>query len=182
MKRFCFLFAVLILMMPLCSCSSLEKCLGKEIRITDKTEYKKIWTLSDLRYYEKKLFPETIENEAVDFFECIHVEEFLVGTDWQVLLKIHYDREQFDSEIDRLSALCKDSFICGKSDYFDCPAFASIWNANLCFEYAVVDEQESSISYIYLQGVKKEEIKITSLPLPKGYDWEMKSPQLALYP
>ena len=73
--------------------------------------------------------------------------------------KINYNDIEFNQEVARLSNVytIKDS-VQMKSvyciDLFDLPSFVCIYNYNGEFEYALVDESNKRILYIYLKDIK----------------------------
>lgn len=168
-KALCVIF-VLILTVSLCSCNDAYN----ETVITDPKSYDTIWNLPERRVSETSaLFPETVEDKRVIDLNCTHTTYQLVGTGWQVELSVKYDNESFNAEKTRLSDLCKSSIVCGSSKYFDTFAYATVWNRNSCFEYAVADENENTVVYVYLQLISKDDLKITGSRIPKEYDMEM---------
>ena len=167
---------IFIFSINLCSCAD------REIIITNIKEYGNIWSLSERRADEKNLlFPESVlENECEDFI-CKHTTYGLVGTGWQVFLKIKYDETVFSEEITRLKNLCEKSPVKGESDYFEKSAYASVFNSNGCYEYAVINEADKTICYIYLQLIDKKNLIIDEEYIPKGYELEMNSYSFSIY-
>ena len=163
---------VFVLCGALCSCNDVQD----EKIITDIKAYESIWDLSERRIGDySDLFPKKVENKQVIKFNCIHSTYSFIGTGWQVELEIKYDDNSFSTEENRLKNVCKDSVICGNSNYFDCPNFASVWNWNSCYEYAVVNETDNTIGYIYLQLIDKEDLKISKKYVPNQYEMELQN-------
>ena len=170
MKKYALIIISLILAFSLVSCSDIYK----ETIVTDTEEYRNIWSLPERRVNESSLlFPSEINEECAEF-KCIHTAYKWVGTGWQITLKLKYnDNLNFEAEIDRLNTLSENSPIHGNSDYFDKTAYASAWNWNGCFEYAVVDEAEKTVNYIYLQLADKDQLIIDDDYIPGGYEMEL---------
>ena len=97
----------------------------------------------------------------------------IVGDGWQVELKVKYDKAAFDAEVERISKLTEGSPVHGKSEYFSLPTYASVWNgeSRCSFEYAVVREEENTISYIYLQQLYESDFSISSDCIPRNYKY-----------
>ena len=152
------------------SCSDVYE----EIIILDIGEYNSIWSLPERSVNETSLlFPDEVSEEQCITFTCIHITYQLVGTGWQISLQLKYDDLDFENEINRLRSLSVKSPVKGYSEYFDDLAFAFVWNWNGCFEYAVVDEKEKAICYIYLQLINKSSLTIDERCIPKGYEMQL---------
>ena len=176
MKKWLLLIIIALVLFSICSCSDVYA----ETYISDVSAYDTIWDLPESRAFEKsELFPMSISELQVIHFSCYHQTYQLVGTGWQVELIIKYDSDSFSAEHERLKNLCEESVVCGDNEYFDYPAYATVWNWTQCFEYAVVNEQNSTISYIYLQLINKEDIAITSDNIPRNYEMDM--PEAGMY-
>lgn len=158
--------------MTLFSCSDVHK----EIIISDIEEYDNIWSLPERRADETSvIFPSNVNEEQCVTFICKHTTYRLLGTGWQISLEIQYDDNMFSSEIERLNSLCKSSPVCGSSEYFDKPAYATVWNWVGCYEYAIVNEEKQTISYVYLQLISKEDITIDEKYIFNGYEMELEN-------
>lgn len=174
MRRGFAVIIVLILITMMSSCSEVHD----ETLISDVRLYDTIWTLPERRASETcDLFPEHIEEGQVEAFRCKHTTYQIVGTGWQVELAIQYDEDAFLSEKERLSRLCKDSPVCGASEFFVNPAYASVWNWNGCFEYAIINEESHTMIYIYLQLMDKDKLEINEQYVPQQYEIEMSNTQ-----
>lgn len=151
----------------MCSCSNVYD----ETVISDMKLYDTIWNLSERRVSETSiLFPSIVDGDKVINFNCKHTTYQLVGTGWQVELTVKYSDDSFYAEVKRLSELCDSSVVCGESEYFDVPVYASVWNHIGCFEYAVVNEEDKTIGYIYLQLINKDDLEISSSYIPHSYE------------
>lgn len=167
MRKQAVIVFVLVLVMLLSSCSDVYE----ETVISDIALYDTIWSLSEKRITESSvLFPTVVNDEQVIKFNCKHTTYQLLGTGWQVELVIQYDATTFSIEHKRLSESCKNSIVCGRTKYFDNLTYATVWNWNSCFEYAVVNEDDSTIGYIYLQLIDKNDLAIDNYYIPKQYE------------
>lgn len=172
MRKNILLVISFILILNLASCSNAD--VYEEIIISDIKEYEEVWSLPERRADEKCiLFPEQVSEEQCVTFACKHTTYQLVGTGWQLSLEVRYNDDLFLAEKDRLLALCTNSPICEYSEYFDASAYATVWNWNSCFEYAVIDEKEKTVCYIYLQLIEKKDLTINEKWIPKGYEMQL---------
>ena len=171
------LTAVIVLGLTVCMFSCSDKY--DETIISDVKLYDTMWTLPERRVSEtSSLFPAIIdEKEVVDYY-CKHSTYQMVGTGWQVELTVKYSDELFSAELERLNDLCSNSVVCGESEYFDTLSYASVWNWNGCFEYAVADEKEKTIGFIYLQLISKDNLEISSRYIPNGYEMNFGNSQV----
>lgn len=161
------IFVSIIFMLILSSCSNVYK----EITISNIEQYEDLWTLPERRVDETSLlFPKEIAEEQCVTFHGKHDTYRLLGTGWQVILEMQYDDSAFIAKTERLKKLCENSPVCGISEHFDKPTYASAWNWNSCFEYAVVDEQEKTVCYLYLQLIEPDDLIIDKNYLPKDYE------------
>ncbi len=170
MKKCAFIIISLILTLNIVSCSGVYE----ETIVSNIEEYSSIWSLPERRVGETSLlFPSKINEECTEF-KCIHTTYKWLGTGWQITLALKYDDSlSFGKEIDRLNTLSENSPVHENSDYFDKSAYASVWNWNGCFEYAIVDESEKTVNYIYLQLTDKDELTIDANYIPNGYEIEL---------
>ena len=168
MKKILISIFVVLLVLMSCSCSDVYE----QTVIDDVESYNSIWNLPERRASEVSvLFPQTITKESCISFRCEHTTYQLVGTGWQVELVLQYDDESFNKEIKRLNAICDGKIVSGTSQYFNDNAFASVWNWNSCFEYAVVGN--NTVSYVYLQLINKDELTINEKLVPHSYEMNM---------
>ena len=170
MKKHIAVIAVCILVLMVSACSDVYR----ETVISDIRDYKAIWTLPERRASEVSvLFPSAVEAEQVTAFYCKHSTYKWLGTGWQVVLSVGYDEAAFSAEQARLRQICDDSVLYGLSAYFDHPAYATVWNWNACFEYAIVNEDDRTVSYVYLQLIQKDDLILDETLIPKQYEMEL---------
>lgn len=138
---------------------------------SDVDDYKEIWSLTGFNHgYDgvSLFFPESLENLDVKKFHCRYDEQLPLGEGVQILLEIQYsDEALFDAEIEKISSMateCKESF-----GQLELSAYATRLGADLSSEYALIDEEQQIIYYVYLQNVPKEEIEFDHELIPVGY-------------
>lgn len=127
------------------------------------------------------IFPLSIDDDYNVFFEkhyeYINCEEGLLWGPYyddvnitELYLYCNYDEISFNNEIDRLKTLkYKKNKIIYSKNLFKYPSYVSIYNRNHKFEYALIDESNLSIYYIYLSSVSKNNIVFDEDLLPKKY-------------
>lgn len=138
---------------------------------SDTGDYKEIWKLTGFRHgYEdiSTFFPKSIDNLDVRDFRCRYDQQLPLGEGVQVFLEIQYTNENlFDTELEKISSM---SFNC--DDYFEesvFSAYATRLGKDFSSEYALVDEEQRVVYYIYLQNIPKSEIEFDHKFLPIGY-------------
>ena len=160
---------LLIVMLTFSACGdNLERTV-----YTDINDYNDIWTLSDRRipgykhdaYGISVLFPQSVsELEVLDFY-CRH-DNHLIGASYQIWLSVKYDEEAYADEIARLRELTKGF---NASSYFDRPAYVMLLGFEFISEYALADDENMIIDYLYIQSLELKNIDISTDLLPKGY-------------
>lgn len=140
--------------------------------LTDISAYNTMWTDYERYNGEDKsiLFPESIDKQDVDDYLFVYNKHILFP-EWQVEVVIKYDEKEFVDEVERIKAVCRCSPIFSKTDYFGNRAYASVWNYEDCFEYAIVDKENMKIAYIYLEstGYDDKKLKIDEKYVPKDF-------------
>lgn len=134
--------------------------------------YAEIWDLTGFHHgYEdgfSRFFPETLEGFAVKDFYCRYDQQLPLGEGVQVFLKIQFsDEDMFQAELDRMKAL---SSRC--DEYFEesnLDAYATRLGEDFLSEYALVDNEQLVVHYIFLQNLPKNEIEFDHQFLPIGY-------------
>lgn len=112
------------------------------------------------------LFPNTITDLNVKNYYCIYD----YSEHFEILLSVQYTAEDYANEVDRLSAVKHNGEILYTTKYFSCPAYVTALGYNNdCSEYALLDEEQCCIHYIYIQGLCLEDIRMSTEYLPYGY-------------
>lgn len=92
----------------------------------------------------------------------------------QIYLKCSYNKREYISEIQRLKSI-KEKYqeieqkTWEDNQNFKFPSVVAIYNNNHCYEYALLDESNFSIIYIFLQFVYKDKIIFDNNFLPNNY-------------
>lgn len=116
-----------------------------------------------------KIFPEiSKDNDNVEIvkYNYLSIDTFMDPT-CKVYLECKYKNiSSFERECSRLEQIKvemdeKTNKIVYKEDVFSLPAYIAMYNYSSCFEYALVDEVNKTIIYIYMQG--------TDYKIPKEY-------------
>lgn len=181
MKRIVSLFGVSILMIGILSgCSlRLSSLLAKETSTTIVSKY------GDFSNFEIRggllVFPKTIPKYAsVNGYYYSQIIPQLIGTYYQIYLNITLPEDEYKAEVERLSKINKgtkggindnlpSSNIKYDKDNFIYPAYVAILGYNGASEYALLDEKEHKIIYVFIQITEKNDIKFDKEYLPKGY-------------
>lgn len=169
MKKFLSVALIFLALFSLCSCNRIMS-----ITETSKlSDYDDIFYLleNDYRYVvgEEMLFPERIEDLDVIGFTSRELTYFPLGDGREIQLYVKYNNVDFEKETNRIAELTKGSPVHGKSEYFSLPAYASLWNVNSSFEYAVINTNERTVRYVYLHQLDERDFSIPSDYIPKEY-------------
>lgn len=169
MKKFLSVALIFLALFSLCSCN----------RIMSITETSKLSDYDDIFYLlensyrhvvgEELLFPERIEDLDVIGFTSRELTYLPLGDGREIQLYVKYNNVDFEKETNRIAELTKGSPVHGKSEYFSLPTYASLWNVDGCFEYAVINTNERTVRYVYLHQLDARDFSIPSDYIPKGY-------------
>lgn len=106
------------------------------------------------------IFPESIE-ELTDIEYKYDCKKGLLDNSYMIYLKGRYsDKDAYEKEIMRLENIScsietSEKTVVNKIQYsdtlFDYPSYVTVYNTNLSFEYALADEKNNSVIYIYLK-------------------------------
>ena len=137
-------------------------------------DYETIWSLPGFRHgYEgvSEFFPQSLDGLTVQDYLCRYDQFIPVGEGVQVYLEILYEDENiFMEEVERLSEM---GFEC--TEQFEGTgflAYATRMGESYDSEYALIDEENNIIYYIYLSYLLKEDVAIDEQFIPRGYyDW-----------
>ncbi len=121
-----------------------------------------------------KIFPDNTDM-AEDVTYDSHLKTGLFDTDGYIILKADYDEDAFTAEVDRLSKvectiLWQDESVTNKILYdtesFKYPAYVASDGYDSTYEYALIDEANDSIIYVY---ISYPESSILKLPKYSNY-------------
>lgn len=108
------------------------------------------------------------ETDIVNYYN--RYEELLpLGESVQTLLSVRYSKETFDQELGLISQVQDADSVVYDTDSFAYPAYVSVLGWEDCSEYVLVDEENLTLHYVYLQSVTEGELRIDAQYLPKGY-------------
>lgn len=104
-------------------------------------------------------FPETI-NGLLDVQYCYSCKEGTLDNSYFIFLSATYSDAAYREEIERLANIrCTvempqktvENAIEYSQTLFDYPAYVAVYNTNMSFEYALADEENNCIRYVYLK-------------------------------
>ncbi len=132
-------------------------------------DYNNIWSLAGFNHgYEDtgRFFPDNPNNQTVIYFLCRYDQQLPLGEGMQLCLEIQFGDVAFENETKRLSEMSYDA-----TDLFDthCSVYATRILIEDTYEYALINFQKNTITYIYIQNLPKEEIEFNHDFLPKEY-------------
>lgn len=98
----------------------------------------------------------------------------MFDSSYPVYLKCGYNNEDYQNEVKRLKAIEEEYDKEVKHTWLDngnykFPAIVAIENNNHCFEYALTDDNNLIIYYIFLQFIYEKDIKFSTDLLPHNY-------------
>lgn len=106
------------------------------------------------------IFPESIENHENSEYEY-YCKRGVLDNSYMIFLKTSYtNKEAYELELKRIADIsCSINTSAGTilnkiqyaEDLFEYPAYVTIYNTNMSFEYALIDEENNSVIYVYLK-------------------------------
>ncbi len=116
--------------------------------------------IQNITFQSSKLFPLELMVDTAQYFEFKEKHWGDAGTIYrsEIYLDCQYTEELFYTELERLSSIQIDHFNYSKNsvltyDLFNLPAYVTCYNRTGEFEYALYDQTNFRIVYIYLMGV-----------------------------
>lgn len=133
-------------------------------------DYGEIWELTGFRHgYEDKspLFPDKIDDLNVTSFQCRYDEQLPLGEGVQILLTVNYNDDSFQTELTRIA----DTALENTENFTDSglTAYVVRLGEDDCWEYALIDEDEKTVHYIFLYSLPAKEIELEKNFLPDNY-------------
>lgn len=118
-----------------------------------------------LGYSNLMIFPEVISGEVQEAEYYYYNRDAFMDPVCQVYLKCKYDEKHFTNERNRLAEIkCeyngRKNSVKYDKESFSYPVFVTINNWNSCNEYAVLDESENTIIYVFSQGIPSYRMKV----------------------
>lgn len=173
MKRIIVFFTIGILLV-----SILSGCSKKEVSTTNVSKYR------DFSTFELRsglvVFPKSIPVHAkVNGYYYSQIIPPLIGTYYQIYLNLTLPVDEYKLEVDRLSKIKKNTKLeryeetTARDIKFDennfiYPAYVARLGDGTS-EYALLDEKNHKIIYVFLQIISKDKIRFNKKYLPKGY-------------
>ncbi len=138
-------------------------------RTTDIREYQN-WTHAETEKGDVDsglfIFPENV-SAAVETDYAYTYQHGVLEDGYYMFLKASYEESEYAKEVQRLSAISLDikmsdgnsvqKEIMYSEELFSYPAYVAIYNAHNSFEYALLDEENNAIVYIYHHLLSDEE-------------------------
>lgn len=172
LKKWIAICMIFVVMLSCNACSDIYQL----TEITNPEQYQDIWELSERRSFETDnffgsllTFPDTITELNVLKLYCWHAVYLPLGTGFQIHLSVQYNEEDYAEEIERLASIELTAPIQYNTQNFSVPAYVAVWNFRDCYEYALCDDENHIINYVYLQLINSHG-KLDSSLMP--VDWE----------
>lgn len=120
-----------------------------------------------------KIFPSEINKDKVEEFKYYSADDLFVGS-YLYYLVVDYDKDEFNTEVERIKSvnqpfrdIVKNIFFAKTG--FKYPAYITIWDGNGTYEYAIVDEENTKIAYVFNQLFDWKDTDVAEDYLPKDY-------------
>ncbi|WP_160685680.1 zf-HC2 domain-containing protein [Clostridium sp. C2-6-12] len=142
-------------------------------------------------YSNLYIFPKEIPKSAkVDSYYYYH-RDTLFDPTCQIYLEYSLSKTDFDAEVLRLSKICesyenqnykdKVNNIVYDTKNFMYPAYVTIFNRNHCYEYALLDNEEHKIIYVFTQFIELKNVNFDKKYLPVDFGKEKSSKGYNMY-
>lgn len=162
---------------------------GPAIKTSDINNYGYFYNFKG--YSNLYIFPTTIPQAArIDSYYYYQRDTFLDPT-CQIYLEYSLSKEAYDTEVLRLSKIVetyenenfkgKENKIVYDTENFKYPAYVTIFNSNHCYEYALLNEEEHKIIYVFTQYIGLNKVKFDKKYLPKDFGDEKNSKGFNIY-
>lgn len=132
------------------------------------------WSLGK-EYTQLLIFPEEVPGSATNVEYYYKYESGFNRPMCQIYLYCQLDKQDYNNEMERLSNLSYASQTGEtKTVHFDetsfaFPAYVTIEGYDFCYEYALVDEENSAIIYIYSMNTIKDDVYFNKHYLPSYF-------------
>lgn len=169
MKKCAIILVVLVLF-----CASGCKYSAYKEYFNEVNDYQDIWELTGFRHgYDDKspLFPKSIDSLNVASFSCRYDEQLPLGEGIQIFLEIVYDDVSFIEETDRIAKNTSENI----ENFEQCGLSARYIRLGQdgCWEYALIDDANKKVYYIFVYNLPREAIEFEDKFLPDNYvDYE----------
>lgn len=125
-------------------------------------------------YSNLDIFPEQIPDKGTDTQYYFEYKDEIFDPYYQIYLKCTYDTPTYSDEVKRLAQI-KENYqgitqkIRYNTEKFEYPAYVAIYGDDGCYEYALLDEDNQTIIYIFTQWANADDIKFENAYLPHNY-------------
>lgn len=143
------------------------------VLITDPQKYGQFEDVSG--YSTLEIFPQNIQTSVIkDYY--YNYQDTIFDPTCQIYLSCTYDDSKYEAELQRLSRISrtykvKTQNIMYDTENYKYPAYVTIDADNHCYEYALIPG-DNQIIYIFLEFIRKENIKFDLQYLPQNYENE----------
>lgn len=122
-----------------------------------------------------EIFPQSIPEGLIDGQYYFEYKEGFLDSECQIYLRCCYDILTYKKEIERLTQIeatyqDKTQKIHYDEKNFNKPAYVTVFKNDGSYEYALLDKENLSIIYIFVQWTKEKDIKFPDLYLPHDYN------------
>lgn len=116
---------------------------------------------------EGDIFPKSIDSLEVINYVCKYQVTEKAIPSWQTELVVKYGDDDLRREIHRLESISAKYKKANLKEISDMPVYADTWDLFDCYQYALVDEKEKRVVYMYMQNIKNTDVIIDRLYLPQ---------------
>lgn len=114
---------------------------------------------------ENYIFLMSIESLDTQKYICSYGIGKIISS-WQMELVVKYSDDDFRKEISRIKKISDENKTNDVSRFFNMTVYVEAWKDLSCYLYALVDEKDKHIIYVYLQNIKNADIVIDRPYLP----------------
>ena len=166
-KKFTLLLSLTALLL------SFSGCYHEEITYDNPSDNSKIIDLTEIREKESlEIFPKNIDKNNTDNYYFNWELDFVGSASVEYFCSVKYNKDDYHAEIQRLEnfkATNTDESLHYDESTFCFPAYVAVLGYYDTNAYALVDENEHTIHYIYISLVRKNQLKLDNAYLPDGY-------------
>ena len=125
-------------------------------------------------YSNLDVFPDNIPDDGTDAQYYYEYKDGIFDPYYQIYLKCTYVTPKYFDEVRRLKRIKEDyqgtiQKIRYNTEDFEYPAYVAIYGYDGCYEYALLDEDNQTIMYIFTQWAKSDDIKFEKAYLPHDF-------------
>ena len=127
-----------------------------------------------------EILPKSTDNSEIVSYYAKCVAELPLGESVQIFVSIKYETEaDYNSEKQRISGIKSENQVLINNDLFDDTAVISTASIYSVCEYVICYDSDLTLTYVYLQSVKEEDVVFDHKYLPKRYYDYGKIPDLS---